>query len=93
MPRSKSRPALIVTRDDDGGLTIRDPQSDLVLSIIATHPDASGPRGVTLEVYDYRGRDVLASNITPPKPGEEYAPVPLTIAHHPTFAFYGEGDR
>ena len=47
MPTKTRRPVITVTRDDDGGLTIHDPDTDLVVSLITTHPE----RGV--ELYDF----------------------------------------
>jgi len=79
------RPALAVTRDSDGGLTIHDPQSGLVVSLIATHPDANGPRGLTVEVYAYRGGPVpfQAASL-----GTLDAITSNRATPHPTFAFY-----
>lgn len=88
MTRKDKRPRLGVTRDDDGGLTIHDPQSDLVVSIIATNPLANGPRGLFVEVYAYRGGDVLAEDATRREPGDD-SPVTFRIGRHPTIAFYG----
>lgn len=64
-----------VTKDDDGGLTIHDVGTGLVVSIISTHPAASGPHGLTIEVYDYKGRDILSG-------------VPLRIARRHELTFY-----
>lgn len=48
-----NRDPLIVTHDDDGGITVRDPQSNIVLSVISSHPAANGPRTVIVEAYHY----------------------------------------
>jgi hypothetical protein len=94
MTRTNKRPAITVTRDDDGGLTLHDPQSGLVLSVIATHPDANGPRGLFVECYRYKGGDVLWQDAT-----LRVARVPDAVAdndgrdRHPTIAFYGETER
>ena len=88
------RPPLKVTPDSDGGITVRDPQSDLVLSIIATHPSANAPKGVYVEVYDYYGKDVLMEDATRMKNEDGYdQPLRLVIAHHPTIAFYPDNER
>ena len=82
------RKAITVTRDDDGGLTLHDPASGLVLSVIATHPDANGPRGLFVECYAYAGGPVPWQNATrPPLTDED----PYASAH-PTFAFYARED-
>lgn len=81
------RKRLNVEHDSDGGLTIHDPHSDLVVSIISTHPAASGPHGLTVEVYDYRSGDVMWTDVTRREPGDD-SPVALTIKRHPTMAFY-----
>lgn len=83
----RTRPPLSVTRDSDGGLTIHDPASGIVLSVISSHPYASGPKSLTVEAYAYRGGDILASDITPPPLGEPWTAVPLRIARHPTYTF------
>lgn len=88
MPKTKTRPALTVDHDSDGGLTIHDPQSDLVVSIITTHPNASGPRGLYVEVYDYRGRNVIGQDV----PGDN-EPIATRIRHHLTTAYYGRADE
>jgi hypothetical protein len=84
--------AVSVTHDSDGGCTVTDVRSGLRVSIIGTHPDANGPIGVTIEVYDYNGRDVLMEDATIMRHGrrddEGDAPLRLVIAHHPTVAFY-----
>lgn len=83
-----------VTYDDDGGLTIHDVQSNLVVSIIGTHPDASGPRGLHIEVYDYNGREVLMEDAVQMRDGRTNGDMArggglrLVIAKHPTIAFY-----
>jgi hypothetical protein len=47
------RPALVVTRDDDGGVTVSDREnSGLVVSVVAAHP-ASSLRTMHVEVYPY----------------------------------------
>lgn len=47
------RTPLVVTHEEDGGLTIHDEASGVVLSVIATHPSASGPKGLFVEAYAY----------------------------------------
>ena len=39
--------------DEDGGITVHDVQSDVVLSIIGTHPDSNEPKGLIVEAYAY----------------------------------------
>lgn len=90
MARIPKRIPLVVTRDTDGGITVHDRASGVVLSIIATYPTANGPHGVTVEVYSYHGGDILASDITPPPPGEAWTVIPLRVAHHPTYSFHAE---
>jgi hypothetical protein len=86
---TKKRAALEVRRDSDGGLTIRDPQSDLMLSVMPTNPDANGPRGLYVEVYAYQGGDVMWQEATRREVSDE-TPLSFGIARHPTIAFYGE---
>lgn len=87
MPRRRNpynRPPLTVEHDSDGGLTIHDPQSNLVVSLVSTHPAASGPRGLYVEVYAYNGGPVPWQDAS--RPGDN---------RHPTIAFYartGEDD-
>lgn len=91
------RVPLTVTHDDDGGLTIHDQASGLVVSVIATHPLVNGPKGLVIEVYDYHGQDVLMEDAVQMRRGrrddEEDAPVRLVVAHHPTVSFYPSNER
>jgi hypothetical protein len=81
--------SVAVTYDDDGGCTVRDTRSGLLVSIIGTHPDASGPIGIHVEVYDYNGREVLMQDASIPKDKDgNDMPLRLTIAKHPHVAFY-----
>ena len=103
MPTKTRRPVITVTRDDDGGLTIHDPDTDLVVSLITTHPDANGPRGLHIEVYAYRGGEVMWQEATrpvcecdhahalclPDHHPEGWGELRFGIARHPTIAFYG----
>lgn len=62
--RGGPRPVLSVRHEDDGGLTIQDHHSGIVVSIIGSHPLASGPRSLVLEAYAYEtGRRVMAAPI------------------------------
>lgn len=62
MPRSKTeRPRLLVTHDEDGGITIQCPQSGVVLSVIETHPSASGPKGTFVEAYAYESKHTISA--------------------------------
>jgi hypothetical protein len=72
------RPSIHVTRDEDGGLTLSDPASGVVLSVISTNPAASGPIGLYVEAYAYRGGPIAWQEAT----------TRTGIARHPTFAFY-----
>lgn len=87
--RTPKRKRLVVTQDEDYGITVIDPQSGLRLSIIATHPSAAKPYGVFVEVY-------------PGEPGHEIVVLPASVdtakvitvdtkqsLRHPTLAFYG----
>jgi len=90
--KAHTRPSISVTRDADGGLTLHDPQSDLVVSLIATHPDANGPHGLYVEVYAYAGGPVpfQAATVETDAAVNRAADYPA----HPTFAFYArETDR
>jgi hypothetical protein len=49
--RGGPRPRLIVRHDEDGGITIEDIASGVVISIIGTHPLAHGPRSLVIEAY------------------------------------------
>ena len=92
--RGRGVRAVAVTYDDDGGCTVKDIRSGLVVSIIGTHPDANGPIGIYVEVYDYHSRDVLMQDATKLREAhlddneQPEAPLRLVIAHHPTIAFY-----
>lgn len=62
--RGGPRPTLIVTHAEDGGVTIEDVASGIVLSVIGTHPLANGPRSLVLEAYAREdGRLVMAGPI------------------------------
>lgn len=62
--RGGPRPVLSVRHEDDGGLTIQDHHSGIVVSIIGSHPLASGPRSLVLEAYAFEmGRRVMAGPI------------------------------
>ena len=70
------RPKLTVTHDDDGGITVKCPQSGMVFSIIETHPSALGPKGAFVEAYAYEMKhEVLVQNVP-------------TNRNHPTTAYY-----
>ena len=87
--KGKGVRAVSVKYDDDGGCTVTDVRSGLRVSVIGTHPSANGPTGVYVEVYDYNGRDVLMEDATLMKNADgEELPLRLTIARHPTIAFY-----
>lgn len=61
------RPRIDVTRDDDGGITAYDPFSGVVLSVISTHPLASGPRGLIVEAYAYQSGQKMEAQDWPRK--------------------------
>ena len=82
------RRSITISRDDDGGLTLHDPQSDLVVSVIATHPDANGPRGLFVEVYAYRGGEVPWQDATRRQVEDDGITRP--DPRHPTIAFYAQ---
>lgn len=42
-----------VTRDSDGGLTVHDKRSGVIVSILPSHPGSNSPASLTLEVYAY----------------------------------------
>lgn len=87
--RGKKVRAVSVTYDSDGGCTVKDIRSGLCVSIIGTHPDASGPIGIHVEVYDYDGRQVLMEDASLPYDTDgNRLPLRLTIAKHPHVAFY-----
>lgn len=85
------RPALEITRDPDGGITVHDPGSDLVVSIIATSPAANGPHGLHVEVYAYRGGAVLWSDVSR-REVDDATPIRVGINRHPTFSFFGANE-
>lgn len=89
---SDKRPPIKVTRDDDGGLTLHDPLSGIVLSVIATHPAANGPKGLYVEAYSYQPGDVMWEDVTRREIGDD-SPRVFAIARHPTIAFYAERDK
>lgn len=84
--KAHTRPLISVTRDADGGLTLHDPQSDLVVSIIATHPDIHGPRGLFVEVYAYNGGPVPWQDASRRERDDDGITRP--DSRHPTIAFY-----
>lgn len=73
------RPRLVVTHDDDGGITVNDKAyTGLMVSIIGSHPDANGPKALHVEVYPYTGeQDVVVNSV----PGRSQHP------KHPHLAF------
>ena len=86
MPRASQRPALTVTRDNDGGLTVHDSQSGIVLSVIGTNPAANGPKGLFVEAYAYAGGPVTvqAASVA----SAAIIATPALAIPHPTIAFY-----
>ena len=57
---------LEVVLDNDGGVTLRDRISGVVLSIIGTHPDANGPKGLIVEANAWESDKEIAVEDTPP---------------------------
>lgn len=55
--RRHQRPRMEVTRDDDGGITVNDPHSGVVLSVVSSHPDINGPVGLHVEAYVFESGD------------------------------------
>ena len=53
------RPKIVVTHDDDGGVTVRCPLSGVVISVIETHPDVIGTKAAIVEVYPYEYHQAL----------------------------------
>ena len=79
------RPELLISHDSDNGVTLRDPLSGVVLSIISTHPLANGPKGLIVEAYSIEsGRQMLAQKHEP-----RLAPNPA----HPVVTFYALPER
>lgn len=67
-PRQKRdgvRVRLNVTQDEDGGVTVGDPQSGLVLSIIPSHPASNGPRTLLVEAYTWGAEQAVEAHVTP----------------------------
>lgn len=64
-PARRTKPGpLLVSHGEDGGVTIQDQASGIILSVIGSHPLASGPRSLILEAYAYEtGRVVMAGPI------------------------------
>ena len=86
------RNPLTVTRDSDGGITVHDKASGIVLSVVGTHPLASGPRGLFIEAYAYRGGPVT-TQVASIATGEAVTIDAAKPVHHPTFAFYAREDK
>jgi hypothetical protein len=51
--RKRGPSPITVTHDKDGGVTIHEFGSDIVISIIGKPREANGPRTVTIEAYAY----------------------------------------
>jgi len=74
MKRIDKYTRLNVAKDTDGGVTIRDEATGVVVSVIGTNLDANGPRGVVIEVWDYRGGRIERYDWTRGSMGQELRP-------------------